>query len=138
MKTNLLQAECNTQNQILCGGDYIELRQLKDRAKAFILNENNSEHLPEIVVEDVPFFGNMSFTKFHVISLQSDRGTSYQAYIDVQNELAAAYNELRDDISGQKWGKKFMDLNEEQQAAVQVIYKLNVSEAEPKTYGDRK
>ena len=36
-----------------------------------------------------PFFGKMMVTKNHVISLQNDRGTEYQAYIDVQNEIAA-------------------------------------------------
>ena len=33
-------------------------------------------------------------TEKHVISVQNDVGTSYKAYIDVQNELVAAYNEV--------------------------------------------
>ena len=135
---NVLKIFINTQNQILCGSDYIDIRQLKDRTKAFIKNDNNDEHLPEKESVDVPFFGPTMVTKNHVISLQSDRGTNYQVYIDVQNELAAAYNELRDDVSRQKWGKRFMDLDEEQQEAVQIIYKQMISEAEPKNYGDRK
>jgi biopolymer transport protein ExbD len=135
---NILKIMINTNNQILCGGDYIDIRQLKDRAKAFILNESNNEHMPEKVTEDVPYFGEMTFTKFHVISLQNDRGTLYQAYIDVQNELAAAYNELRNDVTMKKWGKRFDDLNEDQQEAVKIILKQNISEAEPKSYGDRK
>ena len=134
---NVLKINVNFQNQILCGGDYIDIKQLKQRAREFILNERNDEHLPEIVTEEVPYFGNVSFTKFHVISLQSDRGTLYQAYIDVQNELAAAYTELRDEISQRQWGRKFADLNEDQQAAVQIVYKQSISEAEPKSYGDR-
>ena len=48
-------------------------------------------------------------TKNHVISLQNDRGTEYQAYIDVQNEIAAAYNELRNKVSKEKFGKNFAD-----------------------------
>ena len=40
----------------------------------------------------------------HVISLQNDRGSSYQAYISVQNELVAAYNELRDELAKEKFG----------------------------------
>jgi len=137
-KRNILTVMINTNNQILCGGEYIELRQLKDRAKAFIMNERDNEHLPEKDEVDVPFFGNMMITLKHVISLQSDRGTSYQAYIDVQNELTAAYSELRDDVSRQRWGRKFMDLDEEQQEAVKIIYNQKISEAEPKNYGDRK
>lgn len=80
----------------------------------------------------------MMVTKNHVISLQNDRGTEYQAYIDVQNELARAYNELRDDVARKKFGKAFADLEEEQQKAVQVIYPQKISEAEPKNYGDKK
>jgi len=135
---NVLKININSYNQILCGGDYIDIGQLRQKAKDFILNERNDDHLPEKVTEDVPYFGAMTFTKFHVISLQNDRGTLYQAYIDVQNELAAAYTELRDDICQRQWGKKFVDLNEEQQAAVQIIYGQKISEAEPKNYGDRR
>jgi len=135
---NVLKISINMHNQILCGGDYIDISQLRQRAKDFILNERNDEHLPEKVTEDVPYFGDMTFTKFHVISLQNDRGTLYQAYVDVQNELAAAYTELRDDVSLRQWGKRFADLNEDQQAAVQIVLKQNISEAEPKSYGDRR
>jgi hypothetical protein len=78
-------------------------------------------------------------TKNHVISLQNDRGTEYQAYINVQNELAAAYNELRDKVSRKEFGgKAFADLDEEQQKAVQLIYPQKISEAEPKNYGGDK
>ena len=86
---------------------------------------------------DVPFFGKRMVTKNHVISLQNDRGTEYQAYINVQNEIAAAYNELRNDVSKSKFGKEFAELDEEQQKAVQMIYPQKISEAEPKNYGGK-
>ena len=62
----------------------------------------------------------------------------YQAYINVQNEIAAAYNELRDAVSKEQFGKAFADLNDEQQKAVQQIYPQKISEAEPKNYGAKK
>jgi biopolymer transport protein ExbD len=134
-KRNILVVLVNSTNQILCGDNYIQLNQLKDKVKDFIENPTNNEHMPEKIEVDVPFFGNRMVTKNHVISLQNDRGTSYQSYIDVQNEIAAAYNELRDDISMQKFGRKFIDLDEEQQKAVQLVYPQKISEAEPKNYG---
>ena len=134
-KRNLLVVLINSQNQILCGDEFIDIKQLKDRVKEFVSNPNNNEHRPEKVEVDVPYFGKQMVTKNHVISLQNDRGTEYQAYIDVQNEIAAAYNELRDDLSRQKFGKIFMELDEEQQKAVQQIYPQKISEAEPKNYG---
>jgi biopolymer transport protein ExbD len=134
-KRNILVVLVNSTNQILCGDNYIQLEQLKSKVKDFIENPTNNEHMPEKIEVDVPYFGNRMITKNHVISLQNDRGTSYQSYIDVQNEIAAAYNELRDDISLQKFGRKFADLDEEQQKAVQTVYPQKISEAEPKNYG---
>lgn len=137
-KRNLLVVLINSSNQILSNNEYIEVGQLKDRVKDFIENPYNDEHKPEKVEIDVPFFGKMMVTKNHVISLQNNRDTQYQAYIDVQNELAAAYSELRNDVSKKKFGKLFEELDEEQQKAVQLIYPQKISEAEPKNYGGKK
>ena len=67
-----------------------------------------------------------------VISLQNDRGTSYQAYIAVQNELVKAINELRDEWSSANYGKKYAELDEDQQTIVRKAVPQNISEAEPK------
>ena len=135
---NLLVVLINSNNQILCGDQYVDIKQLKDLVKEFVQNPFNDEHKPEKVEEDVPFFGKVMITKNHIISLQNDRGTEYQAYIDVQNELAKAYNELRNEISKEKFGKLFEALTEEQQDAVIQIYPQKISEAEPKNYGGKK
>jgi hypothetical protein len=131
---NILVVLINLDNQVFCGGEYVDVKDVRAIAKEFISNPSDDPHLPEKVEEDVPFFGRMMVNKPHVISLQNDRGTRYQAYIDVQNELAAAYNELRDELSKSKWGKAFDALNEDQQKAIQIIYPQKISEAEPKNY----
>ncbi|MDH6344132.1 biopolymer transport protein ExbD [Parabacteroides sp. PFB2-12] len=137
-KRNLMVVMINSSNQILANNEHIDISQLKDMVKEFIENPYNDEHKPEKLEEDIPFFGTMMITKNHVISLQNDRGTEYQAYINVQNELARAYNELRDDVSKKKFGKVYVDLDEEQQDAVRKIYPQKISEAEPKNYGGTK
>ena len=137
-KRNLVVVLINSSNQILFNGEPTDIKQLKDKVKEFIDNPYNDANKPEKVEEDVPFFGKVMTAKKHVISLQNDRGTEYQAYISVQNELAKAYNELRDVVSRKKFGKAFADLDEEQQKAVQQIYPQKISEAEPKNYGDKK
>ena len=104
-KRNLLVVLINSSNQILCGDKFVDIKQLKDEVKTFIDNPYNDANKPEKTEEDVPFFGKVMTAKKHVISLQNDRGTEYQAYISVQNELAKAYNELRDDISRKKFEK---------------------------------
>ena len=137
-KRNILVVLINSNNQILCNNEFIDIKQLREKVRNFIENPYNDEHMPEKTEVDVPFFGKQMVTKNHVISLQNDRGTEYQAYIDVQNELAAAYNELRDEVSRKKFGKAFADLDEDQQKAVQMIYPQKISEAEPKNYGGKK
>ena len=137
-KRNLVTVLINSSNQVLFNGEPTDIKQLKDKVKEYFDNPYNDANKPEKVEEDVDFFGKVMVAKKHVISLQNDRGTEYQAYISVQNELAKAYNELRDDISRKKFGKVFAELEEDQQKAVQQIYPQKISEAEPKNYGDKK
>ena len=67
-----------------------------------------------------------------IVSLQNDRGTSYDMYIMVQNELVAAYREVRDDLSMQTFGKKYGTLNKAQAKAVRQAIPMMISEAEPR------
>ena len=135
---NILVILLNAQNQLMVSGEHINVSELKDKTKEFIQNPQNKSNLPEKRTISVPYFGNVQTTTNHVISLMNDRGTSYQAYIDVQNELVRAYNELRNEISMSKWGLHYDDLNEDQQAAVREIYPQRISEAEPRNYGGKK
>lgn len=135
---NILIVLLNAQNQLMVGGQLINISELKDKAKEFIQNPQNKGNLPEKSTINVQFFGNVEATTNHVISLMNDRGTSYQAYIDVQNELVRAYNELRDEIAQSQWHLNYEDLNKEQQSAVREIYPQRISEAEPKNYGGKK
>ena len=74
-----------------------------------------------------------------VISLQNDNGTSYKMYIQVQNELARAYNELRNELSEQKFGRTYdyyVDMKDKDHySAIRKIYQQRISEAEPKDIG---
>ena len=135
---NVLQVFLNMNDQLMCGDEYITVDQLRDKAKEFIANPNNDEKMPEKHPVNVPFFGNTMVTTNHVISLRCDRGSTYQAYISVQNELVAAYNELRDELAENKFGKKYVDLGEDEQAAIREIYPQKISEAEPRKYGEKK
>ena len=45
-----------------------------------------------------------------IVSLQSARGTSYGMYVSIQNEIEAAYNELRNRLSLQKYNISYSDL----------------------------
>lgn len=73
----------------------------------------------------------------HVISVQNDVGTSYDMYIQVQNELVAAYNELRDELANSQFGKSFAKCSEDEKNAIIEYYPQKISEAEPKKYGGK-
>ena len=134
-KRNIFVVKVNSQNQLMVQGELMELQDLRQKTKEFIKNENDDPHLPAKIEENIPLLGTMSITKDHVISLQNNVDTQYQAYINVQNELVAAYNELRNELAKEKFGAGYDELNEDQQKAVQSVYPQKISEAEPKNYG---
>jgi hypothetical protein len=105
--------------------------------KEFLDNPNNDPNLPEKEEIDIEGFGKVKVSK-GVISLQNDRGTSYEAYIAVQNELVKAVNELRDAWSMANFGAPYMSLDEEKQEIVRKAVPQNISEAEPKDVSGRR
>ena len=135
---NILQVRINKDNQLMVGSEYMEVSQLKAKAKEFIANPNDDANLPEKHVVNIPLWGgDCMITKNHVISVTNDVGTSYQAYIDVQNELVAAYNELRNELAEAKFGKSYADCSEEEKKAIRDFHIQKISEAEPKTDGGK-
>ncbi len=134
---NVLAILVNRNNDLLVNGDVLDISQLREKTKEFILNPLNREDLPEKKATTIPFFGDVMVSK-GLVSLQNDRGTSYEMYISVQDELAAASRELKDQKAMQKWNKKFVDLDEEQQKAVRKFVPMQISEAEPKNIGGKK
>lgn len=97
---NIFQLTVNRNNQLLLkangnDGKIIELKDLRKEAVAFL---DNGGGTGEDACKRCKGKRNPSssdnFDKA-IISLQNDRFTSYETYITVQNEIIAAYNELR-------------------------------------------
>ena len=134
---NILNIRINKDNYVMIGDDYASLADVKERAKEFIKNPDNNPHLPELKPKKIKGFGGetMMVTENHVISVQTDRGTDYGVYFAVQDALVAAYNELRDELSREKFGFRYEYLTKDQQAAIREVYPQKISEAEPKKYG---
>ena len=135
-RRNIIVVRINSADRILAGSEPIDISQLKDKIKEFLINPTDNPNLPEKEVQDIEGFGPYAVSK-GVISLQNDRGTSYQAYIAVQNELVKAINEIRDDFSMRNYNKKFAFLDEEKQDIVKKAIPQNISEAEPKDVAKR-
>lgn len=134
---NILNIRINKDNYVMVGNDYASLADIKERAKEFIKNADNKPNLPELKPKFIKELGkNVMITKEHVISVQTDRGTSYGVYFAVQDALVTAYNELRDEAAKEYFSKKkFEFCTPDEQKAIREIYPQKISEAEPKKYG---
>ena len=135
---NLLLVFVSGSGNIMAGGKVISLNALKDKAKEFILNPLDDKDLPEKKVTEIemPDGSKWSYPVSEgVISLQNTRDTSYQVYIQVQNELTRAFNEVRDEVAMSKFGKKFADLDEAERKVITKAIPMKISEAEPRKMG---
>ncbi|MFA6591753.1 MAG: biopolymer transporter ExbD [Bacteroidales bacterium] len=130
-RRNIIIVKINAADRLYAGNEALDVSLLKDKIKEFLTNPADDPSLPEKTMTNIEGFGQYPVSK-GVISLQNDRGTSYQAYITVQNELIKAINELRDKFSNQNYGKNFINLTEDQQDIVKKAIPQNISEAEPK------
>ena len=136
-RRNIIIVKINSADRILAGSEPIDVSQLKDKIKIFLTNPTDDPNLPVMEPTEIEGLGTRNVSK-GVISLQNDRGTSYQAYIAVQNELVKAVNELRDEAATREFGKKFLALDEDHQKIIKDLVPQQISEAEPKDVGKRR
>ena len=140
---NLMKVYISKANNIMVStqmeeNQVIDIHQLKDKAKEFVMNPFDLESLPEKEPTEIelPNGGKWVYAvSAGVISLQNDRGTVYNTYIMVQNELTRAFNEVRNEVALNKFGVPFSELTEDQRNAVQKAVPLKISEAEPRNVG---
>jgi len=130
-KRNIMQVHVNQSDRLLVNYAPMEVLLLKDEVKAFISNPNNDANKPEKELKNIENLGEMQVSK-GVVSLQTDRSTSYKMYMTVQNEIMKAYAELRNEFALSKFSAPYAELQEIQQKVVRDVYPLNISEANPR------
>lgn len=128
---NILNVMINKYDKLLVNGKPGNIATLKDMTKNFIVPNPNDEHAPEIEVKEIELLGNVVTNK-GVVSLKNDRGTSYLMYISVQNELAKAFNELKDEMSMRYFNQHYVNLTDKDKIdAINKAVPVRISEAEP-------
>jgi biopolymer transport protein ExbD len=136
---NVMMILVNMYDQLLVNGTPMaNVNDLKERTKEFISNPRGDIHMSDKKSEYIEELGRKESISKGVVSLKSDRGTSYKRYIEVQNQLAAAFNELRDEYSRIHFGRNFDNLTELQKKGVQNVIPISISEAEPSNYGGKR
>jgi biopolymer transport protein ExbD len=131
---NLLPVYISRYDAIAVAGQPMHITQLKDRVKEFVLNPNDDPNMPERKDKEIEMPDGSTWVypaSEGIVSLNSDRGTSYEMYVRVQNELARAFNEIRDQVAMEKFGRKFMELDEADRKVIASAVEQKISESEP-------
>ena len=115
---NVLTVKINSQDELLVEGEQMNIDLLKLKAKDFIMNPLKRKDMP-------------NNPKKAIVSLQNDRGTTYTTYLNVYNELQAAYNELWEEAAQREFAQSYEDLSKAQKNSIRAEIPLVISEAEP-------
>jgi len=143
---NLFQVMINQQNELFVEKAPMELKDLKEAAKAFLDNGGgkDTESCSYCKGEGNP--KSSDNPQKAVISLVNSRETSYETYIAVQNELVKAYTELRNREALKMYGISYSEMKyalkdvsrskdkkllKDRITKIQQMYPEKLSEAEP-------
>ncbi|MEM6722014.1 MAG: biopolymer transporter ExbD [Bacteroidota bacterium] len=124
-RKNVYTIQLNQNNDLLANNELIPVEALRESIKAFVDNNGdasceycNGARKPDL--SENP--------KRAMISIKTDRMTSYETYINIQNELMGAYYELRKELSKTKFNKNVEDLTEEELKILQDSYPFRITE----------
>ena len=132
---NIMNVLINKYDKLLVNGKPGDVATLKDMTKEFITPRPSDEKAPEVEVKDIELIPEAVMISKGVVSLKNDRGTSYSMYISVQNELAKAFNERKDELSLRYFNQHFADLTDKDKIeAINKAVPVRISEAEPEEY----
>ena len=93
---NIFTVVVNKDNRLLVEEDVMEISELRQAAIAFLDNGGGAGEEACDYFQGKKDPSSSDNPEKAIISLKNDRETSYKVYIAVQNELVAAYNDLRD------------------------------------------
>jgi len=112
---NIFTVNINRNGQLLVEEKLMDIQDLRAEAIAFLDNGGSPSGTPEYCnyckgKRDASSSDNPQKA---IISLKNDRETPYSTYITVQNELVAAYNDLRNRESKRLYGRDFTEMESE-------------------------
>ena len=133
-RRNIIIVKINRSNKLLVGAKPMQVTDLRAEVKRIIKNQSNDPSLPAKQTITKEYKGKEYTFEMSegVVSLQNDRGTRYEAYLEVQNELIGVFNELREEVAIQKFGVEYRNLDEEAQKIINEVVPQQISEAEPR------
>lgn len=145
---NIFTVIVNRDNQLLVEDELMQLQDLRKAAVEFLDNGGGVGEEACDYCQGPRDPNSSDNPEKAIISLVNDRKTEYRTYISVQNELVAAYNELRNREAQRLYGMDFLEMEQkyndpnfrgdketlkERIDIVQQMYPQKLSEAEPKS-----
>ncbi|WP_300435672.1 biopolymer transporter ExbD [Christiangramia sp.] len=145
---NIFTVEVNSNNQLLVEEEEMELSELQEAAVEFLDNGAGTGDEACSFCQGAKDPSSSVNPQKAIISLMNNRGTEYGTYIAVQNELVAAYNQLRDREAQRMYGMTFTQMeknyndpsyNGDKEAlkekidVIQDMIPQKLSEAEPRS-----
>ena len=115
---NIFEISINKNNQLFVDGEVMEVKDLKEAAIKFIDNgggignpvDGEESGKPCDYCNGAKDAESSDHPNKAIISVESDRLSEYGVYVSVQNELLAAYTELRNKLCQKKYGMSFSEL----------------------------
>lgn len=120
---NVFQVIVNRNNEILVENEYRKIDEIKDLAIEFIdngggkgnpikvFNETEGKECTWCKGKKDP--ESSDHPNKAIISLKTDRSTKYGTFIEVQNEIGAAYTFLRNRLAKEKYGQTYTEMVKE-------------------------
>lgn len=112
---NIFVVNINKNGQLLVEEQLMDIKDLRAAAIAFLDNGGSPTGTPEYCnyCKGKRDEKSSDSPQKAIISLKNDRETTYSTYITVQNELVAAYNDLRNREARRLYGRDFTEMESE-------------------------
>ena len=115
---NVINIKLNGDGELLFEKKPLAINQLREQIKTYILNPDQLKGLP-------------TNPRNAVVSLQNDRSTPYENYLEVYDQLKAAYRELWNEAAITQFRRTYDQLNIEEQKLIKTQLPQVISEADP-------
>jgi len=114
---DVLSILINANNELLIEKKLSKVDEIEKRVIDFVLNIEKKKDRP------------LSPQKA-IISIQNDKATSYEVYIDVYSKIQAAYKKMRNELSRSRFSLSFDELSYNDKKDIVKAIPMKISEAE--------
>ena len=106
-RQNVLQISIDAHDALYCDGKVVTTTELEQQVESFVASRQSAQH---------------------VIAVETDRQTSYNAYFEMQHAVVAAYHRLRERMAQKQYGCHFAECNAAQRETIIARYPQRISE----------